>query len=234
MTLSRYWWFAWVAAFAFIGCSSEPAGYFPKEKGAKWTYRVVTTTMRGDVTETPFHIESLGSQRLEGKDYFIRRTSSGTDYLLREDETGIYRIGERTIIDHLPRLDPQPRYVLKLPLQPGTEWRADTHPYVIRRIHPYVEYYHRSITFPMTYRIVSSNATVSVPAGIFENCIEVIGEADLTLYVDPRIGWGELPVITHEWYAKGVGLVKIERTEKLDTGVFLGGTMVWELTEFDF
>ncbi len=233
MKQSRYAWLAWLVVFLFTGCSAEPTGYFPKEKGLEWTYRIVTRTVRGVVTETPFQIESLGSQRVEGKDYFIRRTSSGTDYLLKQDDTGIYRIGKRTIVDLLPRLDAEPRYVLKYPLEPGTEWRVETHPYVIRRVQPYVEYYQRSISFPMTYHIASVNETVQVPAGIFRNCIEVVGEADITMYVDPRIGWGDLPIITREWYAPNVGLVKLERSENLDTGVFIGGTMVMELTRFE-
>lgn len=234
MMLKRNWWLSCVLVLSLTACSSEPSGYFPKEHGVEWTYRVVTKTERGDVTEASFHIESLGSQRVDGKDYFIRRTSSGTDYLLKEDASGIYRIGKRTIVDILPRFDPEPRYVLKNPLEPGTKWIADTHPYVIRRIHPYVEFYHRDLNFPMDYHIESVNATASVPAGVFHNCIKVIGEADLTLYVDPRIGWGDLPVVTHEWYAQGVGLVKLERVEKLDTGVYVGGTMLMELVDFDY
>ncbi|MBW2504859.1 MAG: hypothetical protein JRE16_09855 [Deltaproteobacteria bacterium] len=194
----------------------------------------MTRTERGVVTEKSFQIRSLGSQSVGGTDYFVRRTSSGTDYLIKQDKKGIYRVGKRTIVDLEVTMDPEPRFVLKYPLEAGTSWVVKTHPYVIRRVHPYVEFYHRSITFPMNYHIESTDATVRVPAGVFKNCIEVVGEADLTMYVDPRIGWGELPVTTHEWYALGVGLVKLERTEKLDTGVFVGGTMVMELTEFDY
>ncbi len=231
--MNRYrWWHAWVLAMALTGCSPEHSGYFPLERGPEWSYRVVTTTERGDISEDSLHIENLGRGRVNDTEHFIRRTSSGTDYLIREDATGIYRVAKRTIVQRRPRPDPEPRYVLKYPLEPGTEWRATTHPYVIRRIHPY-EDYHRSIKFPMSYHIESLTATVSVPAGVFENCIEIMGEADLTMYVDPRIGWGELPVITREWYAPGVGLVKLERTEELDTGVFVGGTLVLELTRFE-
>lgn len=229
----QWWWYAWLLAIALMGCSPEHSGYFPLERGAEWTYRVVTKTERGGISETSLHIANLGKETVGDKDYLIRRTSSGTDYLIRQDATGIYRAGKRTIVQRHPSPDPEPRYVLKYPLEPGTAWRATTHPYVIRRIHPYIEDYQRSISFPMNYRIESLNETVNVPAGVFSNCIKVIGEADLTMYVDPRIGWGDLPVITQEWYAPGVGLVKLERSEKLDTGVFVGGTLVLELTRFE-
>ena len=228
----RRHWYACILALVLSGCAPEHSGYFPLERGAEWSYRMVTTTERGEVSEDDLHITNMGAGRVGDIDYSIRRTSNGTDYLIREEARGIFRIGKRTIVQRRPRLDSEPRYVLKYPLEPGTEWRVATHPYVIRRVHPY-EDYHRSIEFPMNYRIESLTATVSVPAGVFDNCIEVVGEADLTMYVDPRIGWGELPVITHEWYAPGVGLVKLERTEKLDTGVFVGGTRVLELTRFD-
>lgn len=225
--------YAWILVIALTGCTSEHSGYFPLGKGAEWSYRVITTSERGAISETSLQIENMGSDSFGSMDFFIRRTSSGTDYLLKENATGIFRVGKRTIAHRYPRLDPEARYVLKYPLEPGTEWRVNTHPYVIKRIHPNVEDFRRSISFPMGYHIESINATVAVPAGVFKNCIEVIGEADLTLYVDPRIGWGDLPIITHEWYAPGVGLVKLERAEHLDTGVFVGGTLAMELTRFD-
>ena len=225
-------WYAWILMIALTGCTPEHSGYFPLDKGAEWSYRVVTTTEHGDTTEDSLQIENLGGSNFGSLNFFVRRTSSGTDYLIKENETGIFRVGKRTLANRHPRLDSEPRYVLKYPLEPGTEWRVTTHPYVIRRVHPNVEDYRRSITFPMSYHIESTSETVKVPAGTFENCIKVIGEADLTMYVDPRIGWGDLPVITREWYAQGVGLIKLERTEHLDTGVFVGGTLVMELTRF--
>ncbi len=229
----RLCWCVFVLTTVISGCDGAPSSYFPLDSGAAWTYRVLITTERGEVTEKKLNIENLGREIINGTKFHIRRTSSGTDYFIGQDETGIYRAAKRTIVDHQPRLDREPRYILKRPFAPGSEWRATTHPYVIRRLQPYTESFHRGIEFPMNYHIEALQETVNVPAGTFNSCIKVTGVADLKMYVDPRSGVGEIPIITHEWYAPGVGLVKLERIEKLDTEQFTGGRVLFELARFE-
>ena len=90
----------------------------------------------------------------------------------------------------------------------------------------------RSTRFPMHYQIASLNDTVTVPAGVFRDCIKVTGEATLAMYVDPRSGTHEIPITTTEWYAAGVGLVRLERHEPLSTSQFTGGKVVLVLTAY--
>lgn len=81
----------------------------------------------------------------------------------------------------------------------------------------------------MNYRIASQDETVVVPAGKFEHCLLVEGDATLTMFADPMTGYTDIPVKTREWYAPGVGMVKLERTEPLETSVYKGGRYVFEL-----
>ena len=125
------------------------------------------------------------------------------------------------------------RWILRRPFQVGSNWSQDTHPYVLRRLQPYEEQLAKNIEFKMAYQIGALNDTVEVPAGRFDDCIRVDGEALLTVYADGRTGYQDININTSEWYAPGVGLVKLVRTEPLDSHVFAGGSIVIELERFD-
>ena len=84
----------------------------------------------------------------------------------------------------------------------------------------------------MSYRVASRDETVIVPAGKFEHCLLVEGEAKLTVFADPMTGYMDVPTTTREWYAPGVGLVKLERSEPLDSSVFKRGSYIFELVGF--
>ena len=221
-----------IALTVLSGCRTEDTSHFPLHPGAQWTYAVSETTERGAHAEHFLSIRNVGTDTVADTPLYVRRTSAGTDYYIGRDETGIYRSAKRTIVETAARSDPERRYILKQPLQVGTTWCAPTHPYMVHRIHPYREHYHRSTELPMHYQIASLNEMVTVPAGVFRDCIKVTGEATFALYVDPQSGTHEIPITTAEWYAPGIGLVRLERHESLDTPQFTGGKVVIELTHF--
>ncbi len=214
-------------------CGNTPQGYFPLEQGLEWEYDVVTRTRAGEQRGS-YSVRNLGRRRIGEQVVYVRRTSSGTDYYLASDDTGIYRIAKRTIVERTPRRDADRRYVLRFPIATDSEWVSASHPYVLRRVHPYEETLSRGIQFKMFYRVDADNDTVTVPAGRFEHCVTVRGEGLVTVYSDAVQGFTEIPITTREWYAPGVGLVRLERTETLDTDVFTGGTLILSLRRYDF
>nr|CAA6830832.1 MAG: Unknown protein [uncultured Thiotrichaceae bacterium] len=113
-------------------------------------------------------------------------------------------------------------------------WSSKTVRYIIHRIGPSTITSANRPTqdFVMSYRIASRDETVSVPAGTFEDCLLVEGEATLTMFADPLTGYQDVPIKTREWYAPGVGLVKLERSEVLDTRIYKGGSYLFELVEY--
>lgn len=213
------------------GCGIEPEGYLPLQTGLAWDYEVTTTTRLASSRER-FSVTNIGEVELAGVRYQRRRTSAGTDYYLAQDVGGIYRRGKRTIVEEHPRLDPEPRYVIKFPVDATAEWTSVSHPYVLRRVHPYGESLTRNVEFKMSYRVEATDAEVRVPAGRFDRCLKVRGEGLLTIYSDAVRGFTEIPITTEEWYAPDVGLVRLERSEILDTTVFAGGRKVFELVRF--
>jgi hypothetical protein len=226
----------WVGLILFLlaGCGRPPLPpeerYFPLQEGMRWTYRV-TTEVAGRRETRHFTEVNAGTELLDGIPHAVRLTGEGTRYYLRATEDGIYRAAKQTVVELEPHKDTDPHWVLKHPPQPGTGWNSLTHPYVLRRISPYEETLSRGSALKMAYQITALDAVAEVPAGRFDHCLLVEGEAQMSLYADGREGYKEILINTREWYAPGVGLVKLEREEPMEGGVFVGGRMLFELEE---
>ena len=209
--------------------------YFPLNQGLRWDYQVTITQPHRSDSKT-LTIENVGTQSIKDTLTTIRRTSDGTDYYLEHKDDGVYRFAKRTVVELEPQLDTPPRLVL--PNEPtkamGKTWSSITMPYLILRLYEGDKStYANELRFPMSYSVKAVDETVEVPAGTFPHCVEVEGQAEVTMYTDPRKGDSAIQITTHEWYAPGVGLVKLERDEPLDTDVYKGGKMVMELTQFE-
>ena len=241
---------------------TEPSDYFPLRSGLQWEYAVWHQPTKPDSSDasdgptfrssdTPalhqpilpavFRIETLGSTDVAAlsaqpsQQAWIRRTSLGTDYYLQPREDGIYRVAKRTLVELTPRIDARPRLVMPLPVQEQTSriWSSISMPYLLQSVINPEGMKADTLSFPMTYRIVSLNETVEVPAGRFERCLLIEGQTELTLYADPLKGDLTIPITTREWYAAGVGLIKLERDEPIHTEIFVGGKLTMALQSFE-
>ena len=218
------------------GCSGPPAStsYFPLDSGKRWVYEQVTEWENNTVEREPLVLSTLGSDKLESGSAWRRRSDSGIDYWLRADDTGIYRVATKTDLQEDPEPDKAPRFVLKMPLAVGTSWQAPTTTYLLRRnadFPPEIRHTHKPV--PMTYRIEALGDKLATRAGSFTDCIRVQGTAVMKLFADPVVGFKDMPLTTTEWYCKGVGLVKVERTEPANSTVLAGGKTTLELLEWN-
>lgn len=218
-------------------CSQPPddsTRYFPLVEGYQWDYEVTTDLINEQQTRS-LSIEVASPQTLKDQAYSVRRTSEGTDYYLQADEQGIKRYGKRMLVQTKPHWDTAPPLVLPHPAQAtvGFTWSALSVPYTLHRIAPNPEPpSSQGYQFNMAYTLLSLNETITTPAGTFEHCWLVEGQAQLYVYADARKGYMDLAITNREWYAPNVGLVKLERSEPLDAEVFKGGKITMELTRF--
>lgn len=209
--------------------------YFPLEKGLAWQYRLETTLTGGPTNSSSLSVENLGRQTYREQDYHVRRTSNGTDYYLRRDANGIFRHAKRTIVETDPAFDATPRMVLPKPIpkKTGKSWSVLTQSYTLHRVIPHFEPPHANVAhFHMTYSLVGLDEEVSVPAGRFRHCLLIEGQAQVDQFAGANEGTGEIEITTREWYAPGVGMVKMERLEPLDGSVFKGGKISMELVSY--
>jgi hypothetical protein len=226
-----------VALAMLASCSPAPddTALFPLEAGRSWTYQVATVT--DDPAFAPpnetLGFKTHGPAAAAGEPTWRRRSSTGAEYWLRSDASGIYRVASKGPLELMPQADQTPRYVLRKPYAVGTEWVASTTPYVLQRRNEFpheLRHLQRYKSLPMTYRIEALDQLVKTPAGEFTACLRVAGRADIRLYVDELFAFREVPLFTREWYCPGVGLARVEREERSPSKFVVGGTLTMELT----
>lgn len=220
---------------ALAGCQrsdapgAEATDWMPLDKGRSHTYRVTTVSGEAaDSTTAEWTLASLGASQWENQPVWLRRHSEGVTYFLKVDEQGIRRVALQTDIDAEPTADTEPRWVLKTPIRVGTEWATASVPYLLQRKNEYPRELKHTHKVPMTWRIESMDETVTTPAGTHQPCLRVEGRGELNLYTDPVNGFNNVPIISREWYCKGVGLVKFEREEAVPKGFMTGGRITAE------
>ena len=221
---------------ALSGCGArDSTSYFPLQPGARWTYAVETES-DGATSRSQQTIRVLDERVYDGKPLFIRRSETpdniGIEYWLRERPDGIVRIAQRLDLQEQASLDEAPRTVLKLPLKLGDSWRTPTVAYTVLRKNEYPREIKYGRPLLMTYTVEAVDEKLTVAAGSFDHCARVAGHAEMTLFTDPVRGFNKVPVTTTEWYCRGVGLVKLERLEKLATPFYSGGSVLMELVEY--
>jgi hypothetical protein len=230
---------AWLAASTVVltACSGQPAStaYFPLEAGHRWVYEQASTWENNTTERETVVLSTLGSEAVDGLGgAFRRRSDSGIDYWLRADDTGIVRVASKTDLQDAPEPDRPPRPVLKTPLAVGTSWQTGTTTYLLRRnadFPPEIRHSHKPVM--MAWRIAALGEQVATRAGRFSDCLRVEGTAVMRLFADPVAGFKDMPLATTEWYCKGVGLVKVVRSEPANSTFLTGGTMTLELIEWN-
>lgn len=177
--------------------------YFPMVEDARWTYQLITArgsleievTARGDMAipgrNAPVFVMD---ERHLGPDMAFVRSSPvaytvGDGYVARfsavdyDDEGALRLLGE-----------PVPAWIMPVNAEPGHVWGQET----------------RMFTTPegggaqVAWRgAVKERTTVEVPAGTFEDVLEV-----RTTYGDATEPEAGPQVVYHDYYARGVGLVR--------------------------
>ncbi|WP_235971141.1 hypothetical protein [Azohydromonas caseinilytica] len=222
-----------LAGAALLAGCGRPAGteLFPLDSGHRWTYELRTEWEDQRVERETRVFETLGrDDALPDGSAWLRRSDAGMDYWLRADDSGVFRVASRSLVQAEPQADEARRYVLKAPLAAGTQWSAPTIAYLLQRRQGFpAEVRYTSPGANMNYVIEALGQAVDTRAGHFEGCLRVKGTAALRLFADPVSGWRDLPLITTEWYCPGVGLVKLQREESAGSAFLLGGTLTMEL-----
>ena len=111
------------------------------------------------------------------------------------------------------------RTVLPFPLKIGLKWNVESKTFLIKRRYPCYDY--GGITnFQLNYKLISTSATLNTSLGKFKHCLLIQGKGKTTFIRENEVGTIEINILSQEWYAKGIGLVKSIRTEQTDTELF--------------
>ena len=219
-----------VGGVALLAACAQPPTpeYFPLNRGQSWVYQKIIERPGGGGVEQ-VTIRALGAVNRGGKEVFVRRNDDGVEYALLADASGIYRVAETLDTDRETRWDAGPRYVLKAPFAVGTKWEVPTVPYLLRRPTDALRELKYSQAALMTYTIEKTDEVIEVGGVRYERVIRVTGVGELRLFADAVSGIRLFPIKHTEWYAPGVGLIKLERDEVLNASFITGGKITMEL-----
>ena len=228
--------FFYVIIFFIISCSKNESNYFPLEKIKSWHYKIEIIPEVEDYIIYKKTNLSLGKKKI-----IVNETEMPFYPILREDGTilyyqvlksGVFRNGIQFIKDQKINFEEKKRLVIPYPLEIGKKWDVESKTFLILRRYPYYDY-RATTNFKLNYEVISKNERIKTPLGTFDDCLLIKGYGSTNFIGDSEIGAIQINIISEEWYAKDVGLIKVIRTEKTDTELFGTTKMVQLLENFE-
>ena len=195
-------------AFLFLcSCSSPETGYFPTAPGHEWTYdiRRIVPEFNEPIIQKSV-VRNLPARTVDGITYYPKAYANGSIRHFTRSADGVRRGNP----GH-EGADP----VIAYPLSVGTEWSAGSRLYLFELPRIILEGMWDSISsnLELDYTITSLDDPVDVPAGYFPRCLRIDAIGFLDLPSRLMLGIRIIKVEQSQWYAPGVGLVKMTRKE---------------------
>ncbi len=220
-----------VGVFALQACSKggHDGGYFPLTPGSQWQYRVERTTMDG-TRQLRYAISVTTPATNEPADLRTRVTLDGQRYLYRVTADGTYRVGVQR--RHGQRLAEDDQQQMVMPARPSVDqqWRERSPTSVLESsAPPWESLFRAQVPLDVGYRVAALDAEITTPAGDFDHCVLIEGQGQADADLGNGVGPVRIEMTTREWYAPGVGLVRMERHEQSSAKALSAGALVMEL-----
>ncbi len=119
-------------------------------------------------------------------------------------------------------------------LEVGTTWRVTSTRALAesRTFEPRDRIIARRLPVELQKQVVSFDDEVRVLAGRYEHCLLIEGQGLASVPTDRGNGSATVSVEVREWYATGVGLIKLERVERSASSFLKSGQQRWELLDY--
>jgi len=207
------------------GCGSGDGSYFPLESGRWWQYSTATTILE-ETARQKFVVSNLGTATIGGREIAVQRVQASLLRYYERTEDGVVRIGTRS--PSAPTLKPDDPPLVVVPDTAADPAAGFDIPSGLRLIESKTfartdQLRPRRLPVSLTARVVERDATVSVPAGTFDHCLVVEARGSRFVSADRGNTSAEVEVVQREWFAPGVGLVKVTREETSPSPFLKGG-----------
>ncbi len=221
--------FAMLLSMQACGKGGHDGTYFPLTPGGQWQYRVARTTMDG-TRQLRHALSVIAPAANEPADLRTRVTLDGQRYIYRINDDGIYRIGVQGRRGARAADGDQPQMIMPAHPGLGQQWRGRSQTSVLESsAAPWETLFRVQALLDMHYRVAALDAEVTTPAGEFDHCVLIEGEGQTDSDLGNSVGPTRINVTTREWYAPGVGLVRMERNEQTSATALSAGSLVMEL-----
>ena len=216
------------------GDSSE-RDYFPLAPGWSWNYGVIS-----DIRNVgKFHGHNLVANgttvTVDGEKTTPRMYQDGHVFYYASRDEGILLVAERPAWQDAKPVQPD-QWVIKYPLAIGTSWPVWSETRLLRRqVFSPTAVVSVPVVAPIeiNYTVEAVNDTVKVRAGTFHDCLRIKGHGEAVVDMGVRVGEVEIIIDTTQWFAPGVGLVKVIRQEDSRPESPAAGVMTVELESID-
>ena len=216
-----------------VSCTSDDPSYFPLNKGYKWHYDVALITRDG-LENQKYILNNLGKSELEGKPVYLRQSLDGTTLYYSVDENGIVYLGNIDNSELGKAFHADKQIVMHYPLNMDTTWEQTTMTRLLKKTGPPQKTELKIIAkVPLEVKIESITDVVNVPAGHFKDCLKISMTGSTMKDAGNYVGLTLVNVKQTNWYAPGIGLVKMERVETTRSDALDKGSLLVELAEFE-
>lgn len=214
-------------------CERASDGYVNLDPGF-WTIYAVDDEVLGDRRTNRYVSANLPEQQFNGE--MLSRSSSQASSLeyLRRTGAGIERVAHRNastagVVDDVPA-----RTILPPTLELGESWGVTSSLGVIesRTFARRDRVIGRRYPVTINKHIAAIDERVVVPAGTFDGCLRIDGAGHTVVAADRGNHEVVVQVVTREWFAPGIGLIKLEREESSPSSFLKAGTQRWQLLDY--
>ena len=200
------------AVLGVAGCGDGAGDYFPLEAGWRFGYRTQLVSEGAPKEVFRSTAVNLTPQTIGDVAAVPQLHQDGRILYFAGDAAGIRLIAYQKPGEDSATEVPQ-QFVLKYPLQAGTQWRAAGRTVLLTERFLYSKALPIKIGIDLDYTIEKVDDDLRVPAGHFFNCVKVTATGHTTVNAADNQRTLNVDVAISEWYAPGVGLVKATRAE---------------------
>ena len=209
------------------GCSRSDRSYYPTDTG-RWWYYETRAEVRSETSRQRLFVSNL---KREGE-RLIQRRQAGQQHVYSITPEGLQHEGfSEGGASDTSAVQATQHLVLPAKPEPKQQWVFKSRLRVIdsRTFAPEDRLARLPLNLDMQATVAAVDDTVKVPAGRYTQCVRVDSKGKMNVPVDHAQSFVEVIAEQSEWYAPGVGLVRLERKERSDSTFLQNGSYVQEL-----
>ena len=206
--------------------SHSAESYYPLKEGMNWEYQFFFKSMLNSIGGQKMIVTNFAHREMRGKTVTPQKVDvlgQSSFVYIGEDNDGIFEFAKQLPNAFEPEINQSPQYILKNPIKVGIRWIIEYKTVLLNQ----------NFSIPLNSTIENIDDIVTVPAGTFQNCVRVKCTGGINKNLGHFQGKARIKVLSHSWYAPGVGLIKSiieEKSNHLLVGK--GGTISVQLDSY--
>lgn len=222
-----------VLSIASCKTPDQNNSFQPMEEGRFWLYTIEKNTTDANkylrhglrVTSTISNADTTTA---------LLEDLNGKVSVYKKDNTGVFLNSKMTNAQTGPAGRISDMYMI-LPAQPkiGDSWHSLSPTYALESSSaPWEKLFTVEANLYVENQIASISASTTTPAGKFINCLLVTSIGKATVYLGDYLGKTIVEQRRQAWYAKDIGLIRLEVREKTTSSAIQEGLFIMELVTY--